>query len=47
MRPLALLSNDDGYTSAGIRALKRALETFADVVICAPETEQSAASHAL
>lgn len=47
MRPLALLSNDDGYTSAGIRALRTALETFADVVICAPETEQSAASHAL
>ncbi|MGH7281127.1 MAG: 5'/3'-nucleotidase SurE [Polyangiaceae bacterium] len=47
MRPLALLSNDDGYTSVGIRALKNALETFADVVVCAPETEQSAASHAL
>ena len=47
MRPLALLSNDDGYTSVGIRALKNALETFADVIVCAPETEQSAASHAL
>ncbi|MEO8797390.1 MAG: 5'/3'-nucleotidase SurE [Polyangiaceae bacterium] len=47
MRPLALLSNDDGYTSLGIRALRTALETFADVVVCAPETEQSAASHAL
>ena len=47
MKPLALLSNDDGYTSLGIRALKKALETFADVIVCAPETEQSAASHAL
>lgn len=47
MRPLALLANDDGYTSIGIRALRAALSVFADVVICAPETEQSAASHAL
>ncbi|MEO8876350.1 MAG: 5'/3'-nucleotidase SurE [Polyangiaceae bacterium] len=47
MRPLALLSNDDGFSSIGIRALQKALSTFADVVICAPETEQSAASHAL
>lgn len=47
MRPLALLSNDDGYTSIGIRALQKALSTFADVIVCAPETEQSAASHAL
>lgn len=47
MRPLALLSNDDGHASVGIRALKKALEAFADVIICAPETEQSAASHAL
>ena len=47
MRPLALLSNDDGFTSIGIRALRAALATFADVIICAPETEQSAASHAL
>jgi len=47
LRPLALLSNDDGFQSSGIRALRAALSTFADVVICAPETEQSAASHAL
>jgi len=47
LRPLVLLANDDGYTSVGIRALRTALSVFADVVICAPETEQSAASHAL
>ncbi len=47
MRPLALLANDDGFASVGIRALRAALSVFADVVICAPETEQSAASHAL
>ncbi len=47
MRPLVLLANDDGFTSIGIRALRAALSVFADVVICAPENEQSAASHAL
>jgi 5'-nucleotidase len=46
-RPLVLLSNDDGYRSVGINALAAALRKIADVVICAPETEQSAASHAL
>jgi 5'-nucleotidase len=47
VRPLVLLSNDDGYASAGIRAMRAALATAADVVILAPETEQSATSHAL
>lgn len=46
-RPLALLSNDDGYNRAGIRALRDALLPLFDVVIVAPETEQSASSHAL
>ncbi len=46
-KPLILLSNDDGYASRGLRALREALLTFADVVVAAPESEQSAASHAL
>jgi 5'-nucleotidase len=46
-RPLVLLSNDDGYASRGLRALRDALATWADVVIVAPETEQSATSHSL
>jgi 5'-nucleotidase len=46
-RPLILLSNDDGYTSRGLQIARRALEEHADVVTCAPETEQSAVSHAL
>jgi len=46
-RPLVLLSNDDGYTSTGIRTMRDALSARADVVIVAPESEQSAASHAL
>lgn len=47
MRPLVLLSNDDGYDSSGIRALRDALATWAEVVVVAPETEQSATSHSL
>jgi 5'-nucleotidase len=46
-RPLVLLSNDDGYASRGIRAMRDALAETFDVVIVAPETEQSATSHAL
>jgi 5'-nucleotidase len=46
--PLVLLSNDDGYASPGIRAVREALTAAgAEVVLVAPETEQSASSHAL
>lgn len=47
MRPLILLSNDDGYDAAGLVALRVALRTFADVVTVAPHSEQSAQSHAI
>jgi 5'-nucleotidase len=47
VRPLVLLSNDDGYSSRGLRALFEALATWADVVAVAPESEQSATSHSL
>ncbi len=47
MRPLVLLSNDDGYASAGIQAMRQALSVVGDVVVLAPEAEQSASSHAL
>jgi 5'-nucleotidase len=47
-KPLVLLSNDDGYASPGIRAMRSGLlEAGADVVLLAPETEQSASSHSL
>lgn len=46
-RPLFLLTNDDGHFAKGIRALREALLPHGDVVICAPETEQSATSHSL
>ena len=38
-RPLALLSNDDGYHSAGIRAMYDALATTMDVVMLASHRE--------
>ena len=46
-RPLVLLSNDDGYRAQGLMLLREALLTHFDVVVCAPDTEQSASSHAL
>jgi 5'-nucleotidase len=45
--PLVLLSNDDGYRSAGIQTLAAALRSAFDVVVCAPDQEQSASSHSL
>lgn len=46
-RPFILLSNDDGIRARGLRVLVSTLRRFADVVVVAPETEQSAASHSL
>ena len=46
-RPVVLLSNDDGYTSPGIRAMRDSLASACDVFVLAPEGEQSASSHAL
>ena len=46
-RPLILLSNDDGYRARGLRTLAAALGEHGDVVVCAPESEQSTTSHSL
>ncbi len=46
-KPLVLLSNDDGYSAEGLRALAKALSERAHVVVCAPESNQSATSHSL
>lgn len=42
-----LVTNDDGIYSEGIRKLADALRAVGDVIIVAPDREQSAASHAL
>jgi 5'-nucleotidase len=46
-RPLILLSNDDGYRARGLRTLAAALAELGEVVVCAPESEQSTTSHSL
>jgi 5'-nucleotidase len=44
---LILLSNDDGVAAPGLEALRREIARIADVVVVAPESNQSAASHSL
>jgi 5'/3'-nucleotidase len=46
-RPRILVSNDDGHQSEGLRALVGAVEPLGEVWVVAPETEQSASSHAI
>lgn len=45
--PRILVTNDDGYTSEGIQVLADALEGLGEVWVVAPNSEQSAVSHAL
>src|SRR5260221_8444950 len=45
--PRILVTNDDGIYSEGLRKLADALRAVGDVVIVAPDREQSGASHAL
>lgn len=42
-----LVSNDDGYSSEGIRALAKAMGPLGEVWVVAPEVEQSATSHSI
>ena len=44
---MILLCNDDGFKSDGLRVLRKALLGLDDVIIVAPETEQSAMGHAI
>lgn len=45
--PRILVTNDDGIYSEGLRKLASALKQLGEVLIVAPDREQSAASHAL
>jgi 5'-nucleotidase len=45
-KPRILVTNDDGYATAGIAALATELSTFAEVVVVAPLKNQSGASQA-
>ncbi len=44
---LILVTNDDGVRAEGIKRLRRAMSAIGRVVVVAPETQQSGASHAL
>jgi 5'-nucleotidase len=46
-RPLVLCSNDDGVEAPYLAALAAEIESFADVIVVAPERQRSAASHAI
>ncbi|MBR1798536.1 MAG: 5'/3'-nucleotidase SurE [Bacteroidales bacterium] len=47
MRPLILITNDDGVTAKGIRVLDETAMEFGDVVVMAPERNASGKSHSL
>jgi 5'-nucleotidase len=47
LKPLILVSNDDGIEAAGIRALADALGDLGEVMVVAPDRERSATSHAI
>jgi len=47
VKPLILLSNDDGVRAPGIRALAEALADVGEVIVAAPDGERSAASHSI
>src|SRR5512133_2361233 len=45
--PKILVTNDDGIYSEGLAKLAEAVAPFGEVVVVAPDREQSAVSHAL
>lgn len=45
MKPLILITNDDGYQSAGIKALIGVARQFGDVVVTAPASNASGQAH--
>ncbi|MCB0733326.1 MAG: 5'/3'-nucleotidase SurE [Flavobacteriales bacterium] len=46
-RPLILVSNDDGITAPGIKALVEVVMEFGEVVVVAPDSPQSGMGHAI
>ena len=47
MKPLILVTNDDGITSSGIRTLVETMQQIGDVVVVAPNSPQSGMGHAI
>ena len=46
-RPLILVTNDDGISSRGIYSLQRAVASFGEVVVVAPDSAMSGMGHAI
>jgi 5'-nucleotidase len=46
-RPTILVTNDDGITAPGIRALVEAMRELGEVVVVAPDSPQSGMGHAI
>lgn len=46
-KPLILVTNDDGITAPGIRALIDVMKDLGDVVVVAPDSPQSGMGHAI
>ena len=46
-KPLILVTNDDGITAPGIRALIAVMKEFGNVVVVAPDSPQSGMGHAI
>jgi len=46
-RPLILVTNDDGITAPGIRALIEIMNEVGETVVVAPDSPQSAMGHAI
>ena len=46
-KPLILVTNDDGITAPGLRALIAIMNTIGDVVVVAPDNPQSGMGHAI
>lgn len=47
VKPLILISNDDGVRAPGIQALAAAMALVGEVLVVAPDGERSAASHSI
>lgn len=46
-KPLILITNDDGITAPGIRALIEVMKHFGDILVVAPDSPQSGTGHAI
>ena len=47
LKPLILVTNDDGITAPGIRSLVEIMNSIGEVVVVAPDSPKSAMSHAI